>query len=258
MGLFDRIKKRKQPDTPFNTQKTSKEEIFKMILEQQAKSSPSDQFASGAIFDISRQQREAFEQAVCSNDALLLLKLFANAYYLFLNNPEVVGVTSNMVNKNKNDTDPGTWNANIFHLTEEDHIALLFMPVQSTALSARIIGIIFSSKGDRYYYCMLNKDEKMTSDVIHNRAIYGIDKIGEVKGVGFELMNSFLNCIKDDWHDSSNNTSFSSCKQLSNSEKQQSIVDEDDTVEFWTCKKCLRMNLLKNDYCINCGEYRGW
>lgn len=203
MGLFDRFKNRKQHENQPDTQDTlefSKEEIFRMILERQTQSSPSDQFASGAVFDISRQQREAYEQAVCTNDALSLLKLFTNAYFLFLCNPEVVGFTPDMVNKNQNDTDPNTWNTDIFSLNEEDRAALLFMPAQSNVLRARIIGIIFSRKGDGYYYCMLNKDEKTPSDVIRNKAIYGLDKIGEVKGLGLELMNSFLNCIKADFY----------------------------------------------------------
>lgn len=199
MGLFDIFKKKKQA-APFHAQNASKEEIFKMILEQQAQRSPSEQFASGAVFDILRKEREIFEHVARANNALTLQKLFADAYSLFLNNPEVVGFSHNMVNKNNNDTDTWTWNADIFSLNEEDHAILLFMPVQDTAFTARIVGIILSRKGDGYYYCMLNKDEKIPSDVNRNKAMSGIEKIGEVKGLGFELMNSFLNCMKDNFY----------------------------------------------------------
>lgn len=199
MGLFDKFKKKKQA-APFHAQNASKEEIFKMILEQQAQRSPSEQFASGAVFDILRKEREIFEHVARANNALTLQKLFADAYSLFLNNPEVVGLSHNMVNKNNNDTDTWTWNADIFSLNEEDHAILLFMPVQDTAFTARIVGIILSRKGDGYYYCMLNKDEKIPSDVNRNKAMSGIEKIGEVKGLGFELMNSFLNCMKDNFY----------------------------------------------------------
>ena len=76
----------------------------------------------------------------------------------------------------------------------------IFMPIKSDALAARIAGIIFSDKGDGYYYCMLKKDENSNSDVFRNKAEQGIGKIGEVSGTGFELMHSFLDCIKNNYY----------------------------------------------------------
>jgi hypothetical protein len=73
------------------------------------------------------------------------------------------------------------------------------MPIQNDILVARVVGIIFSSKGDGYYYCMLNKDENVPATVNRNKAMLGVEKIGEVKGVGFELMHNFLECISKDF-----------------------------------------------------------
>ena len=41
-------------------------------------------------------------------------------YALFLANPEVVGFTTTMVNKDNNDTDTRTWNADSVSLPEGD------------------------------------------------------------------------------------------------------------------------------------------
>lgn len=201
MKLFDFFKKKEQPAKSLHAQdNVLKEDIIKMILEQQSQRSPSEQFASGAVFDISRQQREAFWQMVRSNDVKSLWRLFANAYDLFLGNPGIVGFSPNMVNPDHNDTDPRTWNVDIFNLSNRDYVAMCFMPIQHETFAARIVGILFSDTGDGYYYCMLNKDESISSDVLRNKAIYGVEKIGEVKGLGFELMNDFLDCIKKDYY----------------------------------------------------------
>ncbi|MBQ7253902.1 MAG: hypothetical protein IJS30_04430 [Bacteroidales bacterium] len=138
--------------------------------------------------------------AASSNDAMMLLRLFVNSYSLFLDNPQVVGFTPNMVNRNNNDTNPAMWNADIFQLQPGDYAALLFVPIQHNTLLARIIGIVFSDKGDGYYYCMLNKDEGTASDVFRNKSMLGIEKVGSVSGIGFQLMNSFLNCMKQDYY----------------------------------------------------------
>ena len=175
----------------------SKEDILNLFMQQQ---SPSGLFASGAIFDISRQGRDAFIEALSSNDVFSLLNLFASAYSLFLENPQVVGFIPEMVNKDNNDTNPNMWNADIFKLQNDDYAALLFMPIQHDIFMARIVGIVFGNNCDGYYYCMLNKDEERLSDVIRNKAMEGVEKIGEVKGTGFELMYSFLNFIKEDYY----------------------------------------------------------
>ena len=46
------------------------EEIFRHVTQQ----APSERFATGAVFDISRQYHTEFEEAVRSGDALSLLK----------------------------------------------------------------------------------------------------------------------------------------------------------------------------------------
>ena len=51
---------------------SGKEDIFMKFFEEIAQQSPSGLFAPGAVFDIVRQNREAFEQIVRSNDALSL------------------------------------------------------------------------------------------------------------------------------------------------------------------------------------------
>lgn len=177
----------------------SKEDIFKMILEQQAQRAPSEHFASGAVFDISRQSRDIFWDVLRSNNAMALNQLFAKAYMMFLQHPEYVGFTSQMVNQNANDTNPAEWNADIFKLSSGTYAALLFMPVRNNSIAARIVGIIFGDNGDGYYYCMLNRNESIPSSVYRNKAMLGISNIGEVKGLGFELMNSFLSIIKSDY-----------------------------------------------------------
>jgi len=63
-----------------------------------------------------------------------------------------------------------------------------------------VFGIIIGSRGDGYYYCMLNKDANQHSEVIRNKAMAGIETIGTVNGLGFELMNSFLNCISRNYY----------------------------------------------------------
>jgi hypothetical protein len=130
---------------------------------------------------------------------MALKQLLGQAYSLFLTHPECVGINSQMINKNMDDTNSITWNADIFTLSNGDKVALLFMPIQNDILVARVVGIIFSSKGDGYYYCMLNKDENVPATVNRNKAMLGVEKIGEVKGVGFELMHNFFECISKDF-----------------------------------------------------------
>lgn len=201
MGIFSSFKKKNGDPQPANMPKNaSKEDIFRMIMEQQSQKSPSDHFASGAVFDICRQQRDAFYTSARSNDAVSLLRLFVNSYSLFLDNPQVVGFMPDMVNRNNNDTNPATWNANVINLQPGDYAVLLFMPIQDNTLAARIVGIVFGNKGDGYYYCMLNKGEENASDVIRNNGMFGLVTVGTARGLGLDLMNSFLNCVDQDYY----------------------------------------------------------
>lgn len=202
MSLFDKLFRGKKATPVNDNMDTNKDEIMKMIFSQMMQKSPSDYFASGAVFDITRQRHEAFEQIIRSGNALALLKFFSEAYVLFCDNPSVVGFTANMVNLANNDTDTRNWNADIFKLESNDFAALCFIPIQNDTIAARVVGIILSDRGDGYYYCMLNKDENTYSDVIRNKAMAGVENIGKVKGLGFELMDSFLNCIKENFYQS--------------------------------------------------------
>lgn len=194
MSFLDLFKKRKVQTTVQKIE--SKEDILKKMLEQIRQQTPSDHFASGAVFDIVRQNHDIFEHIVLAKNALDLKVFFTKAYMLFCDQPQIVGFSPAMVDSSKNDTDPRMWNTDIFQLESGDSIALCFMPVQHDTLLARIVGIVLSDKGDRYYYCMLSKDTDTFSDVIQNKARLGIEKVGEVKGLGFELMNSFVDVIK--------------------------------------------------------------
>lgn len=178
------------------SEKGKKEDILKLILEQMGQKTPSEHFASGAIFDITRNMHSNFEQIVRSNNPSALHEFFSGAYMMFCNNPQIVGFTPAIVDINKNDTDPRSWNADVFTFSTGEAITLCYMPIQHDTLAARIIGIAIDDDGDRYYYCMLNKDMNVLSDVIQNKAMLGVEKIGEIKGQGSDLMKSFLNCIK--------------------------------------------------------------
>lgn len=183
-------------DRPEADESDSRDNILDQLFEQISQQPPSELFASGVVFDIVRQNHETFEEVVRSNNALLLQQFFAAAYSLYCENPEVVGYSSSMVNINNNDTDPAYWNADLFSLANGDAAALCYMSVQNDSVEARIFGIVLSDLGDRYYYCMLDKDEDAYSDVMQNKALYGIEKVGEVKGRGFDLMNDFLACME--------------------------------------------------------------
>ena len=196
MSIFNIFKKKKATATRSDIP-NSKEDIMKMILQNMGQKAPSEHFASGAVFDITRQNHNLFEQIVNSSNAGALMDFFVNAYVTFINQPQIVGFTQSIVDKNRNDTNPGMWNTDIMTLSSGEKIALCFMPVNSDVYEARIIGIVLGNGGDRYYYCMLSKDENILSDVIQNKAMLGIEKIGSVKGRGFELMNNFIECINN-------------------------------------------------------------
>ncbi len=162
---------------------------------------PSEVFASGAVFDIARQQREELTEIVRSGNAGILQKWFIDAYHLFCENPTVVNLPLAVASEEKNDACTAEMNADIFELPNGNRAALCFMPIQNDVHDARIIGIILSDTGDGYYYCMLKKDEAALSDVFRNKVRQDIEKVGEIKGRGFALMNSFLDCIKKDFFD---------------------------------------------------------
>ena len=210
MGLFDIFKKKSQ--TPNSSvpekQKAStasdaptKEDIFKAILEQMAQRSPSQHFAQGSVFDIVRQQHSAFEQIVRKYDVTSVHRFFINAYLSFCSNPDAAGfIRADALNTDRNDTDPRTWNTDIFDLQDGDVAALCFMPINDPNVEARLIGVVLGQRGDGYYYCNLNKSNDIPSDVMRNKALLGIEKAGEVSGRGFALMNAFLDCIRNNYY----------------------------------------------------------
>ena len=176
-----------------------REDAIKMVFEKiVSEQPPSEPFASGSIFDITRLAHDEFVQLVQSNDAGLLHDFFANAYLSFCHNPQIVGFTPTMVKLQKDDTDVCQWNTSILTLSTGEAVALCYMPIQHDTLAARIVGIVIGKDGDRYYYCMLQKDEDAVSNVMRNKAILGIATIGTVSGRGFELMGRFLDCIEQD------------------------------------------------------------
>lgn len=221
----------------------TKEDLFRKILEQQSQKSPSEHFASGAVFDISQITRASFLKTAQSKDAIQMLKLFTDAYFLFLNKPEIVKFTSAMIDKEKNDTDPKTWNVDIVELQKGEYAVLLFMPIQNEMYSARIVGIVFSDNGDGYYYCMLNKNETTFSEVFRNKAFDGIEQIGVVKGSGFDLMNCFLECMKKNFYHFDAQTEESEIslqiKALEEAVKKFDQSKEFNTEEFLKIVDCL-------------------
>lgn len=200
MGFFEIFRKNKKDVQKDRKQEqASKEDIIHRILEKQANESPSKRFASGAVFDIVRQNRMTFLQSIQAKDVLSLKMLFVNSYMSFLANPEIVGLSPNMMNNAASDTDPQTWNVDIVRLPNGNDAALLFIPIQNDEIEARIVGIVFDDNEDGYYYCMLNKDESKASIVYRNCAWQGIRQIKEINGRGFELMNKFADCISIDF-----------------------------------------------------------
>ena len=198
--IADWYKEKEKNNAACDIQKElQKDEFVKKILEQQSQKAPSEDFAAFAVFRIIDQRHEEFEKIVCSTDAGKLHAFFINAYNTFINHPETIGFTSDLINKNNQDTSPAQWNTDIFKLGNGDCAALLFMPVRHDTLAARTVGVILSDKGDAHYYCMVNKDEQAASAVMRRRKTKA-DRIGEVNGLGLELMQKFLNCMKNDFY----------------------------------------------------------
>ena len=199
MGLFD-IFKRKKATQQINNAGTSKDDIFKSIFGEMSKQPPSKSFVSGTVFDYARLYRNIFAPAVSDNDIRLLHSFFIKGYDMYLNDPSSVGGIPMMVNKENNDTNPMMWNLSVKKLENGDNVFLCYMPVQNEIHSARIFSIILGANGDGYYYCMLDKDETQESDVIRNKAREGVETVGAVSGRGFELMNSFVDCITKNYY----------------------------------------------------------
>lgn len=229
MGLSDFFrKKQKKPDISalLKRKDMSKADIYRTIFRSIP---PSAHFSSGPVFIISQKNRDAFMQAVTSSDALALIKLFIASYNLFLEHPQVALFTPEMLNKALNDTNPYAWNTSIYKHKSGDYIVLLYMPIQQEELAARMVGIIFSNgqrsqnpfecssdsldtspshrgsnssngRSDGCYYCMLNKNESEFSDVERNKSTLIVEKVGKVKGRGFDLRDSFLACIMKDFY----------------------------------------------------------
>lgn len=175
----------------------TKDDFYKAVCEAMAKQPPSELFVAGPVFDLVLKQHESFEKCVRDNDVLKLHSLLTSTYLTFLTNPEIIGIPSSMINVENDDTNINMWNADIFLFEDGTAIAQGFIPVESDKLIGRIVGIIFSEHGNGFYYCMVNKDTPST--VMRNRALYGARKAGEVKGLGIDLMEAFLNCIKQDY-----------------------------------------------------------
>ena len=172
--------------------KKSKENALKWALQMMMRKPPSEHFATGPVFDIICQNHDRFVGIVNSADVTSLKKFFVDAYFDFCDLSLIA-----MTGVGRTDTNPLTWNADIVNLPSGEKAALCFMPVNNEVFMARVVGVVLGDGGDRYYYCMVKKDSNEYSDVIQNNAMLGIEKIGSVKGVGIELMNSFVDCIKN-------------------------------------------------------------
>lgn len=199
MGLFSFLKRKQTPPKSAGSDEL-KADIINSIFSQMAEQSPSRHFVAGTVFDVVRLNHDRFAAAVTTCDMRFLKMLFISAYTEYLNNPSAFGGIPNIVNKEKNDTNPMSWNMNVQRLANGDTAFLCFMPIQNDTLMARIFGIILGSRGDGYYYCMLNKNQNQPSDVIRNKAMAGIETVGAVSGLGFELMNNFLGCITNNYY----------------------------------------------------------
>ena len=155
-------------------------------------------YASGAVFELSRGYRDHFMKALQAGDTGKLSELFRATYALFMDQPETVGLTAAMFNKKSEDTDPKKWEVSCDSLPDGSRIALCRMPVRDAALSERLIGIVFSDAGDRYYSCMLNRDKNKPSEVVRNMGKIPHEKAGVIDGNDPEPLKAFLDRIRED------------------------------------------------------------
>ena len=168
------------------------------LMDVLGKPTASKVYASGVAFELSRQYRDHFLKALQASDAGKLSELFRATYTLFIDQPETVGLNAAMFNKKSEDTDPKKWEVSCSSLQDGSQIALCCMPVRDAALSARLVGIVFSNSGDRFYSCMLNKDKNKPSEVVRNMGKIPHEKAGVINGNDPDPMNCFLNCIRKD------------------------------------------------------------
>ena len=164
---------------------------------------PSYYYAGGAVFDFVRIVHDEYEEVVRSSDLQKLQTLsifYYNSYNLLLDEPEMVCSLPGLIDPEKNDTDATQWNVDVIPMDGDDMASLCFMPVDSDLYEARVFGIVLGSKGDGYYFSMINKDENAASEVYRNKGYEGVEKIGEATGRGFDLMDSFMAVVNDDYY----------------------------------------------------------
>ena len=166
------------------------------LMDVLGKPTASEAFASGALFELSGQYRDHFLKALQASDNQKLFDLFRATFTLFIDQPETAGLTEAMFNKKSEDTDPMKWNVSCSAAADGGSIALCRMPVKSKTLSARLVGIVFSDSGDRYYYCMLNKDAGTPSEIMRRTGKQPPEKAGEITGAEADSMDAFLACVK--------------------------------------------------------------
>ena len=164
---------------------------------------PSYYYAGGAVFDFVRIVHDEYEEVVRSSDLQKLQTLsifYYNSYNLLLDEPEMVCSLPGLIDPEKNDTDATQWNVDVISMDGDDRASLCYMPVDSDLYEARVFGIVLGNKGDRYYFSMINKDENAASEVYRNKGYEGVEKIGEATGRGFDLMDSFMAVVNDDYY----------------------------------------------------------
>ena len=208
MSIFDLFRKkpakagtpapaRKDPpdeDLPFN-----KDALFQMVFREMAFLSPSSLFVSGPVFDIIRQKHEHFAQILRSRDVMGLQRFLIEAYLEFCREPgRFSSQAQSGLSIENSDTDPRRWNTDLMALPSGEPVALCYMPVQSDTSDAQILGVALGQEQDGCYFCTLAKDVSAPSDVMRSNGGSTVQKVGEVNGRGFELMNAFLAVIGAD------------------------------------------------------------
>ena len=200
-------KKKREEQKAVLAESKSKKEIQKKIIQIITARAPSEIFASGAVFDISRLQRDRLLYIVHSMDTIALHLWFFQAYTILMTQPEVINVPRSFVNKEIEDINPKDflkdWVTAIYNTPHGERIAYCYISIRNEIYTARMIGIVLHEDKDKdaYYYCMVKKDEEEQSEVKRNLAVHGLGtkKVGEIKGKGFELEDRFLNCIQLDY-----------------------------------------------------------
>ena len=166
------------------------------LMDVLGKPPASEVFASGAVFELSRQYRDHFLKALQSSDDRKLFELFRATFTLFMDQPESAGIQETAFNKKNEDTDPLTWIVSSSS-APDGAVALCRMPVKSKTLSERLAGIVFRDAGDRYYYCMLNKDRNMPSEILRYEGSVPPVQAGVISGDDPEAADTFLRCVRE-------------------------------------------------------------